>query len=123
MNLGPRGTGNKKPSSNPGHPQEPVRKKCLRHLLMLGCRSVLPSPWHWEFSSMNRFDGTDSNPKSRKDHTVPFENHFQRGFRLRLWIQLMYPIATTFVSLYLIHPSSMIVRGFKESKNKLFVMS
>lgn len=26
MNPGPRGTGNNKPSSNPGHPQEPVRK-------------------------------------------------------------------------------------------------
>jgi hypothetical protein len=66
----------------------------------LTCRSVLLSPWRWEFSSMHRSDGTDSNPKSRKDHTVPFSgidccnisqwfeeigrNNFQRGFRLRL---------------------------------------
>ena len=120
MNPGPRGTGNNKPSPNPGHPQEPVRKSG---------RDTLGAEQHASpLTGLTRGPHRSIQWHRLLQHFTVIWGNCMESFLERVHIMtmhhpLMHPIATTFVSLYLIHPSSMTVRGFKESKNKWFVMS
>lgn len=118
---GASGNREQKPSPNPGHPQELARKSGWD---TLGAEN---------FPGCIALTGLTRGPHSSiqwhrllQHFTVIWGNwkeSFLEGVQIKTMDPLMHPIATTFVSLYLIHPSSMTVRGFKESKNKWFVMS